>query len=566
MFGQVRVENDAADGGLDELTLHLDWHSVWHVLIVVGGGQIDYFTGVAQADRGEQFHFAGFQREDDFISSTEDAAFTLGSGLGLGEVVDSQHHVLRRHGERQTVRRRKNVARAEHEHRSFHLRFRRKRNVHSHLVAVKVRVERGADERMDADSFTFDEHRLEGLNAEAVKRRSAVEHHGMFANHVFENVPDDGILLLDHFLGLLNGGAVTLGFELVIDEGLEKLERHLLWQTALVKLQFRADDDYGTARVIDALAEKVLAEAALLALERVGQGLERAIVGATQNTATTAVVEQSVNSFLKHALFVTHDYVGRAQLHELLQAVVAVDYATIQIVEIGRGEAAAVQRNERAQLRRKDRDHVKNHPLWLVAALAECFEHFEALGELDALLQRRISLHLFAQLVGKLFHFDTAQKFLDGFGAHLGVELAGIFFLEFAIFIFEKYFSLTKNGDLAWINDYERFKVQDAFEVTHGNVQQVADTAGQAFEKPDVRARRSELDVSKTLAANLAQGDFHAALVADHSAMLHALIFSAQAFPVGDGAKNFGAEKAVPFGFEGAVIDGLRFGNFAVRP
>src|ERR1700731_4612537 len=160
---------------------------------------------------------------------------------------------------------------------------------------------------MDADRFTFDEHWLECLNAEAVKRRSAVEHHGMFANDVFENVPDDGILLLDHFLGLLNGGAVTLSFELVIDERLEKLERHFLGQTALVKLQFGANDDYGTAGVVDALAEQVLAEAALLALEGIGQGLERTVVGAAQNTATAAVVEEGVNSFLKHALFVAHD-------------------------------------------------------------------------------------------------------------------------------------------------------------------------------------------------------------------------------------------------------------------
>ncbi len=72
--------------------------------------------------------------------------------------------------------------------------------------------------------------------------------------------------------------------------------------------------------------------------------------------------------------------------------------------------------------------------------------------------------------------------------------------------------------------------------------------------------------MAKALAANFAQGDFHAALVADHSAMLHALVFAAQAFPVGDGAKNLGAEQAVTFRFEGAVIDGLRLGNFAVGP
>ena len=140
-----------------------------------------------------------------------------------------------------------------------------------HLVAVEVRVECGANERVDADRFPFDEHRLEGLNAETVQRGSAIEQNGMLANYVLEDVPDDGFLGFDELLGLLDRGAMAGGFELVIDERLEKLERHFLRQTALVKLQFRADYDYGTAGIVDALAEQVLAEAALLALERVGQ-------------------------------------------------------------------------------------------------------------------------------------------------------------------------------------------------------------------------------------------------------------------------------------------------------
>ena len=164
----------------------------------------------------------------------------------------------------------------------------------------------------------------------------------MFANDVFENVPDHRLLLLDHFLGLLDGGAVPLRFELVIDEWLEELERHFLRQTALVEFQFRADNDDGAARVVDALAEKVLAEAALLALERIARGLERAVVGATQYAAAAAVVEQSVNGFLQHALFVADDDVGCVKLHELLQPVVAVDDAAIEIVQVGGCEAAAV--------------------------------------------------------------------------------------------------------------------------------------------------------------------------------------------------------------------------------
>ena len=52
-------------------------------------------------------------------------------------------------------------------------------------------------------------------------------------------------------------------------ERLEQLQRHPLGQAALVQLELRADDDDRTAGVVDALAEQVLAEPALLALEHV---------------------------------------------------------------------------------------------------------------------------------------------------------------------------------------------------------------------------------------------------------------------------------------------------------
>src|SRR4029077_9515315 len=97
----------------------------------------------------------------------------------------------------------------------------------------------------------------------------------MLANDVFENIPNHRFLLFHHFLRLLDGRAVTLRLELVIDERLEELKRHLLRQTALVELELRADDDHRAAGVVHALAEQVLAEAALLALKRVRQRLER---------------------------------------------------------------------------------------------------------------------------------------------------------------------------------------------------------------------------------------------------------------------------------------------------
>src|ERR1035441_9267236 len=110
----------------------------------------------------------------------------------------------------------------------------------------------------------------------------------MLADHFFENVPNDRVLLLDHFLGLLDGGAVALGFEAMIDKGFKELERHFLRQAALVQLEFGADDDHGTSGIIDALAEQVLAEASLLSLERIGKRFQRAVVGAAQHAAASS--------------------------------------------------------------------------------------------------------------------------------------------------------------------------------------------------------------------------------------------------------------------------------------
>ena len=77
------------------------------------------------------------------------------------------------------------------------------------------------------------------------------------------------------FLADLMLCAVPSSTKLLHDERLEQLERHFLRQTALIDLQVRADDDNRTAGVVNTLAEQVLTETALLALQHVGQGLER---------------------------------------------------------------------------------------------------------------------------------------------------------------------------------------------------------------------------------------------------------------------------------------------------
>ena len=174
------------------------------------------------------------------------------------------------------MRRREDVVRREHQDARLGLRLRRQRQVDRHLVAVEVRVERVADERVHLDRLALDEHRLEGLDAQAVERRRAVQQHRVLGDDLLEHVPD----LRDHRVDVLLGRLDVLdGLPLdepAHDERLEELERHQLGQPALVELEVRAGHDHRAAGVVDALAEQVLPEAPLLALEHVARATSAA--------------------------------------------------------------------------------------------------------------------------------------------------------------------------------------------------------------------------------------------------------------------------------------------------
>ena len=85
-----------------------------------------------------------------------------------------------------------------------------------------------------------------------------------------------------------------------------------------MQLKLRTNNDHRTARIIDALAEQILAEAALLAFEHVSKRLKRPFVGARDNAPAPPIVEQRIDRLLQHPLFVTDDDVGRPQLHQPL--------------------------------------------------------------------------------------------------------------------------------------------------------------------------------------------------------------------------------------------------------
>ena len=250
----------------------------------------------------------------------------------LGEIVATERDVLVERRDRLPAGGREDVLRRHHKEARFELRFRRERHVHGHLIAVEVRVVGGTNERMHADGFAFDQHGLESLDRETVQCRGAIQQHRMALGDFLEDVPHDRFLALNHLLGRAHGVHMAEFLQAADDERLEQHERHLLGQPALVELELRPDDDDRAARVIDALAEQVHAETSALALEHVGERLQRTVTGAGDGTTVAAVVIERVDRFLQHALFVADDDVRRFELEQIAETIIAVDHATIEIV------------------------------------------------------------------------------------------------------------------------------------------------------------------------------------------------------------------------------------------
>ena len=319
-------------------------------------------------------------------------------------------------------RRLEDVVARQHQDAGLGLRLCRQRQVHGHLVAVEVRVERGADERVDLDGLALDQLRLEGLDAEAVQRRRAVEQHGVLGDDLLEHVPHDGAGALDHPLGALDVLRVVEVDQPLHDERLEQLQRHLLGQAALVQLELRADDDDRAARVVDALAEQVLAEPALLALEHVRERLQRAVARARDGPAAAAVVEQRVDGLLEHALLVVDDDLGRAEVEEPLEPVVPVDDAAVQVVEVARREPATVELHHRAQVRRDDRHAVEHHAHRRVPRGEERRDDLEPLEGAGLALALARADRL-AQRGGLGLEVEGLQPLLDRGRAHPALEV-----------------------------------------------------------------------------------------------------------------------------------------------
>src|SRR5262249_49584196 len=93
----------------------------------------------------------------------------------------------------------------------------------------------------------------------------------------------------------------------------------------------------------------------------------------------------------------------------------------------------------------------------------------------------------------------------------------------------------------------------------------MSDAAGQSFEKPHVRAGARQLNMPQPLSSHFGQRHFHAALIADHSAMLHPLVFAAKTLPVRHRSENLGTKQTIALRLKGSIIKECRFGALSMR-
>ena len=364
----------------------------------------------------------------------------------------------------------------------------------------------------------------------------------MFADDFFKDVPDFRPFLFQHSLRRFDGGRHAVQFKLGVDEGLEKLQCHFFRQPALMQHQFGPDHDHRAAGIIDALSEQVLAEPALFALQHVGKGFQGPFVGAGDGAATTTVVEQGINGFLKHPLFVADNDFRGPQLDQPFQTVVAVDYAPVEVVQIRGRKAPAVQRHQGAQFRRDNGDHLEDHPFRAGAGINEGFNQLQAL---DQFLAFGFGIG-FLEVDAKVFHLFLEVYGRQHFAQRLGADADGetvlaIFLNGGLVFIFGERLMETQFRQ-SGLDDYIGFEIKNALKAFQRHIEQQTDPRRQRLHKPDMGHRRGKLNVAHAFAPDLLQGYLDTAFLASNALIFHTLIFSAQAFVILCRTEYAGAE------------------------
>ena len=137
--------------------------------------------------------------------------------------------------------------------------------------------------------------------------RCSVQHNRMFFDNILQNIPYSRLQLLNHFLGVLNVVRSSVGNKLFHNERFEQLNGHLFRKTTLINLKFRSYNDNGTSGIVNSFTEKVLTETSGFTFQHIRKGFQGSVSRTCYRTSATTVVDQGINSFLKHTFLVTND-------------------------------------------------------------------------------------------------------------------------------------------------------------------------------------------------------------------------------------------------------------------
>ena len=115
------------------------------------------------------------------------------------------------------------------------------------------------------------------------------------------------------------------------------------------------------------------------------------------------IIKKRVDRFLEHALLVANDDVGGLELQQILQPIVAVDHAPVEIVQIAGRKPSAFERNQWTQVWGNHGQYFQNHPLRSRVRGDEALHQLQTfrqfLADLFALGVSHRLLELFVELV-----------------------------------------------------------------------------------------------------------------------------------------------------------------------
>ena len=121
-----------------------------------------------------------------------------------------------------------------------------------------------------------------------MQARCAVKQDILALDDLVERVPNHCLARLDQTSSAADIMRVIMLNQPADDKWFKQLDRHLLWQAALIDFKLWTNNNHRTARVIDALTEQVLTEAALFTFEHVAKALQASAVASSIDSSTAA--------------------------------------------------------------------------------------------------------------------------------------------------------------------------------------------------------------------------------------------------------------------------------------